>query len=191
VYSETSNVDNVPTLSLIHCFTEHLPSTVEENDGGITAPDVTLPITRLDVSKNGQYLVAGRNIHGIGAVHVFTLFQQTTDGIDTGDATFSHWWNIPLMADIPSHTTLKFAGDVELIIACVDNTFYIVDVETRAISQWSLDMGIPLELPEELVGFRKDYPTTIAINPISSNTTSATKRRSQFLLVRTGSSISQ
>jgi hypothetical protein len=191
VYSAASMVDNIPTLSLIHTFTEHLPRMAEDNDGGNVAPDLTLPITRMDVSKNGQYLVAGRNIHGIGAVHVFTLVQQATEGIEAVDATFSHWWNIPLMADIPSHTTVKFAGDVELIIACVDNTFYIVHVETRSISQWSLDMGIPLELPEELVGFRKDYPTTIAINPISSNTTSAEKPTSQFLLVSsTGSSMS-
>jgi hypothetical protein len=168
-----------------------LPRMEEDNDEGNVAPDMTLPITRLDVSKNGQYLVAGRNISGISAVHVFTLFQQATEGMDAVDATFSHWWNIPLMADIPSHTTVKFAGDVELIIACVDNTFYIVDVETRSLSQWSLDMGIPLELPEELVGFRKDYPTSIAINPISSNTTSAEKPKSQFLLVSsTGSSMS-
>lgn len=191
VYSASSMVDNLPTLSLIHTFTEHLPRMEEDNDEGNVAPDMTLPITRLDVSKNGQYLVAGRNISGISAVHVFTLFQQATEGMDAVDATFSHWWNIPLMADIPSHTTVKFAGDVELIIACVDNTFYIVDVETRSLSQWSLDMGIPLELPEELVGFRKDYPTSIAINPISSNTTSAEKPKSQFLLVSsTGSSMS-
>mmetsp|Transcript_27168 Transcript_27168/g.38932 ORF Transcript_27168/g.38932 Transcript_27168/m.38932 type:complete len:852 (-) Transcript_27168:123-2678(-) len=162
--------DSLLTITLIHVFTEHIPKEMDEDEeerGQLkVAAKENYPFTRLDVSSDGQYLVAGSNICGLGAVHVFSLVTAVDTTKQSG--RFSHWWCVPILADIPSHTALKFAGDVELIIACVDNTFYILDVEAKSTSQWSLDMGIPPKLPEELIVFRRDFPISIAMNPVAA-----------------------
>ena len=163
-----------PVIELAHVFTEHMSMTdASRNDETSTKSSFLYPFTRLDVSSNGRWLVAGRNVRGIGAVHVFA-FPRAGEAENDSNPSFSHWWCVPTLSESASHSCVRFAGDA-LIVACVDNTFYILDVETRSLSDWSQDMGVPptKTLPVELIQ-RADYPISVTMNPASS---------SQFLLV--------
>jgi hypothetical protein len=161
------------------------------------SPPALLPMTRLTLSSDGRWLVAGRNGIGENAIHVFRLPSSADtdadaedvnggiiDGIGSGDttscSTFQHWWRVPVLhqtantsgpVSVP-HTCVRFAGDSSLVVAHADNTFFILDVETKSLSDWSQEMMIDSHpcktLPAELIQ-RKDYPTGCAMNPSTPN----------------------
>lgn len=142
------------TVSLEHAFKDH---TV---DWSRTSHH--FPIINLDLSSDGKWLSAGRFSSDKGSVHVFTL--STNDGV----GRYQHWWGLP-ESDAPT-TCVKFLGgcDIEasLAVGCSTNEFYIFNLDRRALSHWSNDMGLPLlkSLPKELTT-RSEPVTRILSNP--------------------------
>lgn len=120
------------------------------------------PIVNLDLSSDGKWLSAGRFSSDKGSVHVFTL--SSSDGV----RRYKHWWALPGMDALT--TCIKFlgGGDVEasLAVGCSTNEFYIFNLDRRALSHWSNDMGLPLlkSLPKELAS-RSEPVTRIVSNP--------------------------
>jgi len=155
--SETgANDSRSYSVALEHVFKEH---TV-----GWSCTSHHFPIINLDLSSDGKWLSAGRFSSDKGSVHVFTL--STSDGV----GRYQHWWALP-ESDAPT-TCIKFLGDGDiessLAVGCSTNEFYIFNLDRRALSHWSNDMGLPLlkSLPKELTS-RSEPVTRIVSNPAS------------------------
>lgn len=156
VNSSKSEENNVET-ELLHTFDANF--------------DCTVPATQLALSPDGNWLAAGRNVLGTGAVHVFAIDRNP-------EISFKHWWSIPEFEAPQSCIRFWEDPDVEptLVVGCANNAFYMFDVRERSLSEWSQDAGIPIQkkIPQELVN-QVDYPVRLAFNPSSP---------SKFVLVR-------
>ena len=142
---------------IVHIFSDHVDRSSK-----------TLPFFRLTISPDGKWFAAGRNTHEIGSTQVFTL-----DGFEENSSKcFRHWWSLPLLES--PHCSLKFWDNDDvattLVMACVNNSFFMFDINERALTQWSSDAGVHsnLFLPKE-VNNLVDYPVRLAFNPGSSS----------------------
>lgn len=142
------------SVSLEHVFKEHIV--------GWSCTSHHFPIVNLDLSFDGKRLSAGRFSSDKGSVHVFTL--SISDGVGRN----RHWWALPVMD--ATTTCIKFLGgndtDASLAVGCSTNEFYIFNLDRRALSHWSNDMGLPplKSLPKELTS-RSEPLTRIVSNP--------------------------
>jgi len=66
-------------------------------------------------------------------------------------------------------TVVRFlSGPVRLVVAMSNFGFYVFDIQTRSLSQWSQDVGFPITLPYELK-HQTDFPVRIAPHPVDAN----------------------
>ncbi len=148
-----------------------IPSTSNEKvtlehvfkDQSFTVPSKShhFPFVFLDITSDGNWLAAGRFSSGKGAVHIFALPSSEV-------ATYQHWWSVPEMEASVNCIKLLGGGSAEssLAVGCSNNTFYIFNVIRRSLSDFSHEMGLPIQssLPKELTS-RPEPIKAIISNP--------------------------
>ena len=118
-------------------------------------------------SSDGTWFATMCSSSQLGVIEVFR--KNASDGF------YQSWWKVPEL-DMP-HTAAAFLATKapQLVVACSNYAFYIFDLESRSLSEWSEQAGFPVSksLPSELAN-RADVPVRIGINP---------NKPSQFFLV--------
>lgn len=118
-----------------------------------------LPISSLTCSQDGEWFAAVRNSIPSGNTIAVYHFDQTS-------GRYKLWWSIPEI-DVP-HSAVSFLhGDKpQLVVACVNFSCYVYNVNDRCLCEWSQSVGYPIlrPLPHELMN-RTDYPARIGLNP--------------------------
>jgi len=119
------------------------------------------PVSELSISPDGSWLAVGISQLEKGSINIFSV-----------GSTYQHWWTLP-PTETP-HSCLSFSEGIKtksaLVVGCSNCAFYIFDVERRCLSDWSLDLGIPVstKFPKELIN-QNDCPTRLAFNPATPN----------------------
>jgi len=121
-------------------------------------PSCTKASMRLLISPDANFVVAGRSARGSDdVIHVFALHQDTLE----------HFWRVPVLGSAP-HTCFNFIDKSSLVVALANNTFFVLDLPYRSLSEWSTEMGAKPTLPADLLE-RKDPLVYCLKDPNASN----------------------
>ena len=148
--------DEKDTVQLSHTFDHYIQNSSR----------CKLPLSDISISPDSKWVAVGKNSLGRSSIEIFSL-----------SPNFQHWWTIPCK-EAP-HSSIKFVRDIDvkptLVVACNNCAFYLFDIEQKCLSDWNMDVGIPVckSLPCELF-HRSQCPDRIAFNPAT---------RSKFLMV--------
>ena len=171
----------------IHVF--HLKSGEEScivKVGGDDNSSLSLPIDSLQVSKNGNLLMAMLRTKK-DCIHVFKRSNTGGGGGGSGGASksavYEPYWTIPGLAGLrPATTTLihgedEASNNVQLAVATSNAHLYIFDLAKQKLSPWSEANEFPINdanWPTEL-NQRRDFPIRLSSNP---------KNPKQLIMVR-------
>ncbi|CAM9400784.1 unnamed protein product [Choristocarpus tenellus] len=106
-------------VKLVHCFKEHVDGVgVEWKDEG------AVPVVAMCISACGRWL-ASRSLTGV--VHVFDLL------------TLEHHWTLPRFPSC--HIGIRFHCEDPILVAMdASNSFMVLDVVKREVTEWSRDI---------------------------------------------------
>lgn len=142
-----------------HVFDEHITDSV-------------FPIHSICVRGDGKWFAATRSGLGNECVHIFTLPFGN-------DGSYGHWWSLPALEAPISSVRFLEGEDPEIVAACSNFSFYVFNVITKSLGEWSEQQGFPLtpKLPYELT-HQNDAALRCVTNPATPN---------KFLLATFGS----
>ena len=117
-------------------------------------------IQSLHTSPDGAWLAAKRSGAENGTVQVYSIIEND----------YKHWWSLPALESPISAARFIEGEQPLLVVSCSNCTMYVFDVKGRCLSNWSEELGVPMQekLPTEL-SHRADFPVRVASNPATPN----------------------
>lgn len=168
-------------VELEYTFNRHL---IAQEDGSINdKKKIVLPVQKMEISPNLEYLACQQYNPGrTDSIHVYSLKDSS-----------NYYFKVPRMEvtnalqitsdegseqrelyDIPtSATTFQFSKSnvPSLIVACANYAFYIFDLTSKSLVEWSKRVGTPMAhtLPRQLTDRFMEFPSFLAFNKSTVN----------------------